>query len=197
MTSSLIALLLGFSLLTSPTDHRVVHDDARHDVLHFDVRTDSSRPAPRDRATDITRTVVDHRADRLAVQVRARRLSRSDHRLMLGEILTSGGQRFTLVVDYSTRPIDARVSLQRFSSGRELRCPGATWSASRRTDEVAASVPRSCLGDPGWVRVGLALSAAPRDLRTSWADDSRADGRVGDRHLRLGPRQASGGVARA
>lgn len=197
MTSALLSFLLGLSLLASPSSHRVVHDDARHDVLHFDVRSEASRPAPRDRATDITRTVVDHRSRRLDVQVQTSRLSRSDYRLMVGEILTSVGERFTLVVDYSTTPIDARVSLQRFSSGREVLCPGATWSVTRRTDRIAASVPRSCLGDPRWVRVGLALSSAPRDLRSSRADDSRADGRIGDRHLRLGPRQSSRGVARA
>jgi len=196
MTTSLLSFLLGVSLLATPAPHWVVHEDARHDVLHFDVGSESSTPAPRERATDITRTVVDHRTDRLVVRARARHLVRTDHRLLVGEVMTSQGQRFTLVVDYSTQPIDSRVSLQRFSSGREVRCPGTSWSVSRRTDEVAASVPRSCLDQPRWVRVGLALSAAPRSLRSSWTDDSRTHGRVGDQHLRLGPRQTSRGVSR-
>lgn len=169
--------------------HRLVHHDAQRDVLRFDVRSETSRPAPRDRATDITSTTVDHRSDRLVVQVEARRLIRSEYRLMVAEILTSGGSRFNLVVDYATTPIDARVRLERFASSREVRCPGASWSVRRRTDRVGASIPGSCLGDPSWVRVGLALTAAPRNLRSSWADDSRAPGRIGDRHLRLGPRQ--------
>lgn len=170
-------------------DHRVVHHDARHDVVDFDVASDTSRPAPRNRTTDITTTVVDHQAGRLVVQTRAERLSRSDYRLMIAEILASDGSRFTLVVDYSTTPIDARMRLERFASAREVRCPGASWSISRPAHRVAASIPNSCLGDPGWVRVGIALVAAPHNLKSSWADDSRARGRVGDRHLVLGPRQ--------
>jgi hypothetical protein len=170
-------------------DHRIVHHDARHDVVRFDFRSDTSRPAPGDRATDITTTIVDHQTARLVVQARARHLSRSGYRLMVAEILASDGSRFTLVVDYSTTPIDSRVSIERFASGRDVKCAGASWSISGPAHRVGASIPTSCLGDPGWVRVGVALTAAPHNLGTSWADDSRARGRVGDRHLELGPRQ--------
>lgn len=170
-------------------DHRIVHHDARHDVVHFDVASGRSRPAPRNRATDITTTVVDHQVGRLVVVARARHLSRSGYRLMVAEILASDGSRFTLVVDYSTTPTNARVSLERFASSREVRCPGASWSINRPAHRVAASVPTSCLGNPRWVRVGIALIAAPHNLKTTWADDSRARGHIGDRHLRLGPRQ--------
>lgn len=172
-----------------PGNHRVVHRDARRDVVHFDVETEKKRPAPRNRTTDITTTVVDHQADQLTVQAQVRRLSRSGYRFMVSEILASDGKRYSLDVEYSTTLIAERVSLRRFSSGREVRCPDVTWSIDRSADQVAASVPTSCLGDPEWVRVGLALAYAPRDLRTSTADDSRTRGRIGDEHLRLGPRQ--------
>ena len=169
--------------------HRVVHHDARRDVLLFDEKSQTRRPAPRDRATDIITTVVDHRASSLVMHVRARQLVRSGYRLMIAEILTSEGQRFEFVVDYSTVPIDARISLMKFGSGATVSCAGASWSMSASVNQVAASIPDSCLGDPDEVRVGVALSAAPRDLKTSWADDSRARGRIGDEHLELGPRQ--------
>ena len=172
-----------------PGDHRVVHHDARRDVLLFDIESEKSKPVPRDRTSDIVTTVVDHRTDRLDVQARVRQLSRSGYRLMIAEILASDGRRYELTVDYSTTPIDARVSLRRFASSRDVACPGATWSVDRSTDRIDASVPSSCLGDPGWVRVGLAVVAAPHDLKTSRADDSRDRGHVGDRHLVLGPRQ--------
>jgi len=169
--------------------HRVVHQDARRDVLRYSYETDSSRPAPRDRATDIVRTVVDHRPDRLVVQARVRELSRSGYRLFIAEILTSEGKRFELTVDFSTKPIAARVTLTRFSSSADVECPGATWALTRSVNRVQASVPRSCLGDPGWVRVGLGVVASPRNLKSSWADDSRTKGKIGERHLVLGPRQ--------
>ncbi len=169
--------------------HRVVHHDARGDVLRFDVESEASRPAPRDRATDITRTVVDHQSERLAVRAHVRDLGRAGYHLMITEILTSEGRRYELDVDYSIQPIGPRVSLRRFASGTEITCPGAAWSLRRSTDRVAVSVPTSCLGDPGWIRAGVGLVAATRDLATSLADDSRTRGRVGNRHLELGPRQ--------
>lgn len=169
--------------------HRVVHRDARRDVVHFDTETEERRPAPRDRSTDIVRTVVDHRTARTVVQARTRQLERSAYRMMIVEILTSGDRRFELVVDYARTPIDARISLRRFATGRDVPCPGASWSLTWSTKQVGVSVPNSCLGDPRWIRVGVATVAAPYDLTTSRADDSRTRRRVADRHLTLGPRQ--------
>ena len=196
LSPALVSTASATTLSTTPSnhsparaDHRIVHHDARHDVVHFDFESDTSRPAPGDRATDITTTIVDHQTGRLVVQARPRHLSRSGYRLMVAEILASDGRRFTLVVDYSTTPIDSRVSIERFASGREVKCSGASWSISGPAHRVGASIPTSCLGNPGWVRVGVALTAAPHNLKTSWADDSRTRGRIGDRHLKLGPRQ--------
>lgn len=169
--------------------HRVVHRDARRDVVHFDTETQERRPAPRDRSTDIVRTVVDHRTARTVVQARTRQLERSAYRMMIVEILTSGDRRLELVVDYARTPIDARISLRRFATGRDVPCPGASWSLTWSTKQVGVSVPNSCLGDPRWIRVGVATIAAPFDLTTSRADDSRTRGRLPDRHLTLGPRQ--------
>lgn len=169
--------------------HRVVHLDARRDVLLFDYESETSKPAPRNRATDIVKTVVDHRPGRLVVQTRVRELSRSDYHLMIAEILTPAGKRFELLVDFSTKPIGPRISLTPFNSVRDVRCPDATWSVNPSVDRIEASVPNSCLGDPGWVRVGLGVVASPRDLKTSWADDSRTTGRIAEEHLKLGPRQ--------
>ena len=172
-----------------PGEHRVVHRDPRHDVLRFDIKTEASRPAPRDRGSDIVRTVVDHQAEQVVLQARVRQLSRSGYRLMIAEILASDGRRYQLTVDYAAKPIGARVSLARFASSAEVSCPGATWSIDRSADRIDASVPTSCLGDPKWIRVGIAVIAAPHDLKTSLGDDSRTQGRVADEHLRLGPRQ--------
>jgi hypothetical protein len=173
-------------------DHRVVHHDARRDVVRVDLASGTSRPAPRERDTDITRTVVDHRAHRLVVRAKPRHVSRSGYRFMVAEILAPDRRRFTLTVDYSTTPIDSRVSLERFASGRSVKCAQLSWSIRRQARLVVASVPTACLGDPRWVRVGVALTAATRNLKTAWADDSRARGRIGDRHLKLGPRQHKG-----
>ncbi len=168
--------------------HRVVHHDARGDVVLFNEKTEKRAPAPDDRATDITTTLVDHRAHRLVVHTRVRHLSRAGYRFLISEIRTSDGRHYELDLDYSAHPIGARVSLVR-SPGTDVRCPGASWAINRSANRVDASIPSSCLGDPRWVRVGVAMVGAPLDLETSWGDDSRAEGRIGDRHLKLGPRQ--------
>ena len=83
--------------------HRVVHRDARADVLLFPEGSETGKPAPGDRATDVVKTVVDHRADQLVVEARVRQLSRSGYRLMIAEILTSSGKRYQLA-RRTTRP---------------------------------------------------------------------------------------------
>ncbi|MCW2852601.1 MAG: hypothetical protein JWM84_2265 [Nocardioides sp.] len=170
-------------------EHRVVHRDARRDAIRFDTESEKQTPAPRNRTADVTTTVVDHQTDRLVLHTRVRQLSRSGYRLMIGEILTSDGRRLDLIVDYSKRPIDGRISLTRSASGAEVACPDATWAIKRSAKRVTATIPRSCLGEPTWVRVGLGMVAAPRNLRTSLGDDARLSGRVNDEHLKLGPRQ--------
>lgn len=169
--------------------HRIVHHDARHDVLRLTGASEKKTPAPRDRSTDITTTVVDHRVHRLLLRAHVRHLTRSGYRLMITEVLTSDGKRYDLVLDYSTTPIGPRVTFERFKSGQDVACSGVAWSVKRTSNRVAASVPTSCLGDPGWVRVGVGMIGARHDLKTSWVDDSRTRGHVSDQHLRLGPRQ--------
>ena len=173
---------------SEPLPHRVAHRDARRDVFVFDLPDDSSRPAPRNRTTDVRTTVVDHRADELLIRTRVRQLSRSGYRLMVSEILTSDGRRYELVVDYSLRPIGPRISLTRSGSAADVSCPDASWSFTGSVEQIEATVPTSCLRTPGWVRVGVGVVSSPRDLTRSWADDSRTRGRVGE-HLVLGPRQ--------
>ena len=196
LSPALVSTASATTLSTTPSnhsparaDHRIVHHDARHDVVHYDFESDTSRPAPSyraDRHHHDNRRPPDRQTRRTGASVAP---SRSGYRLMVAEILASDGRRFTLVVDYSTTPIDSRVSIERFASGREVKCSGASWSISGPAHRVGASIPTSCLGNPGWVRVGVALTAAPHNLKTSWADDSRTRGRIGDRHLKLGPRQ--------
>lgn len=169
-------------------DHRVVHLDARRDVIRLDLETDAQAPAPLERPTDVTRTVVDHQADRVVLRVRVRDLSRTGYRLVVAEIVTSDGRRYEVDVDYSTKPIGPRISIIRFA-GHDVDCAGATWDIDRAADQVSAYVPTPCLNDPAWIRVGLGVVGATRDLTKSWADDSRVVGRVGEDQPRLGPRQ--------
>lgn len=172
-----------------PDDHRVVHLDARADVRRLDLETDKSSPDPGNRASDITKTVVDHQADQVFLQTRVRELKRSGYRLMIATLVVSDGRRFEFDVDYSLDPIGPRISLMKSKTGSEVECPDASWSIDRSRDRVTGTVPTSCLGDPAWIRVGIGIVGGSKDLRAGWADDSRTAGRLPELHPTLGPRQ--------
>ena len=122
-TAAFTPILEASATAESGEGHRVVHHDARRDVLLFDAKSETRAPAPHNRATDITTTLVDHRASRLVVHARVRHLSRSGYRFLISEIRTSDGRHYELDVDYSAHPIGTRVSLVR-SPGRGGRLQG-------------------------------------------------------------------------
>jgi hypothetical protein len=168
--------------------HRVVHRDAQHDVLIWDLEGDSTSPDPTNTTSDIVRTIVNHGARRLSLTAELQHLGRGQYRMLLSEIHASDGVNYLLTVDYARTPIGARLTLER-ASGKPVACPGATWSVDAAADTVATSVPRSCLHDPDWVRVGVGSVSAPSDLSVSRADDSRRNGTLNPDHVRVGPRQ--------
>jgi len=168
--------------------HRVVHRDAAADVLVWHVQDDSTTADPDNTSSDIVRTVVDHAAHRLAVRVELRQLARDHHRLVFTEIRSAARPTYQLTLDYSRTPIGPRITLEQ-GPGTRVPCPGATWSIDTTTETVSLSVPRSCLGGPAWVRVGVGTVGAPGGLAESWVDDSRRTGSVDADHVRLGPRQ--------
>ena len=42
-------------------------------------------------------------------------------------------------------------------NGATIRCAGVTRSVKRDVERATVSIPRSCLGRPGWVRVGAGV----------------------------------------
>lgn len=165
--------------------HRVVHRDAVRDVTAFD--RGEGEATSTNQATDIIRTVVDHRAERLTVSARLRAIQRTGYRLLVSEIRTREGGHFWLEVVYTRKTGEPHVSLD--SNRGSVECPGLTWALDRDRSRVLGSVPRSCLDDPGWVRVGVATFSAARNFSGWFIDDSRRDGSSGEDHLALGPRQ--------
>lgn len=208
LTTALVGPLIG-TLLAAPTSaaapartastlspqliraapHTVRHLDATRDVALFDPesRSDTPSPLPANRSTDIVSTVVQHRARRLAVRVELRNTARSGYRFVVAGLRTPADEHFDILLDYSRRPASGRVEVTG-SRGRPVSCPGRSWSLDPATAHVRVSVPRSCLGDPRWVRVGVGTTAVSRDFDSIRGDDSRRDGLARNR-LVLGPRQ--------
>lgn len=171
MRSTLIAAAAAFCLTAgvAPSAYAdtLVREDAPRDVVRLEL-SGGGEPqierAPRKFDPDVRRVAVDHRDRFLLVRVKYAGL---DRRVWRGEnvtVRTSGGrvlmamafviekgrwQGFTSLedVDLENTP-DCRALRHHFDYGANV----GTWS-----------IPRSCLGNPRWVRVGVSASrGAPR-----------------------------------
>jgi len=120
------------------------HRDHRHDLIWFDGQQHSARP----RATnpDITRVTIRHGAHQVSVRVAAREVTRRTD-LAVVRIVTPEGRYWVSVFldeDY----------VMVMQHDQEVTCPRATASRFVRRDLVTITVPRRCLDNPRWVKVG-------------------------------------------
>jgi hypothetical protein len=58
---------------------------------------------------------------------------------------------------------------------REVRCPGLRTKRDVGRDTLLLSVPRSCLGNPRWVRAGVVLYTPHPDVDHMRVDDGFSD----------------------
>jgi hypothetical protein len=150
--------------------------DARQDVraCEFDLTStcdDITEKAalPHDRRRDITRLSVDHGADSVVVVLALRDVGRHDRetshdvalrtRDRLYDVQVYPGRRGKAEVDFaSLRPVrdpDA-PECGRVLTVHDRECLGLVADLAPAANTVTVTIPRSCLGDPRWVRVGAA-----------------------------------------
>lgn len=203
---SLLAVVLSAGLvLFGPASHadRSVTADAPSDALlvSFDESPGSTgfstAPAPDQSSVDITRTVVQHRTDRLRVTVRFRDLEltrRAFHFTSLRVLTPEAG--YDLDVENLTGR-DGSAELRRGS--RTVECRGLRSSMDEDTDRVVVSVPTACLSAPRWVRIGVAAIEVDADLTPQpsgemqvFADDGHRPGRISENSIAKGPKVFAG-----
>lgn len=129
---------------------RRVHD-ARGDVLRVAEREgkDVFAPAPARRHGDITAFKVAHRDAAVVGTVRVRTLTHHDRFFGAVLQLRTGQATYTAVV-YRLKvgqPLETQ-----FDGGGRHSCARLRYHLDYGHDTVAISVPRTCLGDPAWVR---------------------------------------------
>ena len=203
---ALLAVVLSTGLvLAGPAAHadRVVTDDAASDALLVsfgESREDpefSTVPAPDQTSVDVTRTVVQHRTDRLRVTVRFRdlQLNRRAFHFTSLRVLTPA-TTYTVDVENLTGRGGA-AELRRGS--RTVECRGLRSSMDEVTDRVVLSVPTACLSAPRWVRIGVAAIEVDSDLTPEpsgemqvFADDGHRAGRISENSIAKGPRVFAG-----
>lgn len=151
---------------------RYIHVDATQDVVKYVGETVT--PAPEQADGDIAYTKVRHRAHSVVLTIRYRELNPGNYKVHYFAIRTAKMRRFVSLVSIPGH--SAGKVLMTTAKDKKVRC-----HVTRKIDYTANSatvwVPRSCLGKPRWVKVGIAaLDSDTSNLSTAYIDDARTTG---------------------
>jgi hypothetical protein len=76
---------------------------------------------------------------------------------------------------FTGKDVDPEVIITRTGSTDPLACKGAKVALKKKSNSLVTTVPRSCLGNPTWVRVGAASLTFDAELN-AWVDGARGKG---------------------
>lgn len=187
---TLIAGLIGFGWPAYAEKHQAV--DATGDVIQFDNDgggNNSSMPAPDDTQADVMRSVVNHKRGRVLIRVHVRDLTTptgGDIRELTAFIRSNKRwQTATLMKFGSNSPV-----VDIYGRRGNIKCRGIQKKMRAREDLLEMSIPRSCLGNPQWVRVGIGTFSGT--TQGAFVDDAHRIGGAFDHPLRLTPKLRRG-----
>jgi hypothetical protein len=183
-----VPALAGLALIAVPaTAHAQTyrHTDARKDVVRVTDSADRHRLAPRVQDADITKVRFTHAGSTVTARLSLRKVTDRTNYLV-GSLRTPKG-RFDVMATVDTGEITLLTG-----SGRTVACADASVHASKPKDQVTLRIPRSCLGDPRWVRVGVGVVVVKSSAATYFADDALRSRAINDSRLTLSPRVRRG-----
>jgi len=184
-----VALLIPGTAHAVDRPHVRSHTDAAHDVGRS-VRDSSDHEtitaAPGRTDGDVLRSVVRHRARSVLVELELASLRRSG--LAVGESLRIVTDRHVeRDITVQLVPGTGRTTVYvEGRNGQDRPCPGITAKLDFAHATTSVSVPRSCLGRPDWVRVGVGAFKQTSES-TYFFDDAGVRAGRGDQLL-LGAR---------
>jgi hypothetical protein len=151
---------------------KYVHLDAPGDVVSFTSTSDTA--APDQTNGDITRSTVRHRARKVVLTMRFRDLNGSGYTVYAYAIRTG---KMTRHVSLVTIPGHHRGKvLMTTAKGKTVRCR-TTRSIDYTANTATVGIPRSCLGRPRWVKVGMGMVTSPTEkFTTGFGDDAGTNG---------------------
>jgi hypothetical protein len=149
-----VSLTLAVSVIATGTAAAqaevLVTPDASGDVVGVLIYSDGTRtPYPETEDGDIVRTRVAHRDDRVRIRIEYRDLLRKGHRDDFVRIRTDEGLKRDIIVESGPRNPRGRATMYR--GLWSFKCQ-VDHRKSFRDSVLVIDVPRSCLGNPSWVR---------------------------------------------
>lgn len=164
------AVLAGAFVLAAPAAAeaaRYDHADAAGDVARCGDTACTTVAYASTQEPDIRRVSIQHRLHKVVVQAAFADIRRSASRQGFGmEVLTNESVRRTYTVEVEGPTVRSWFSRP---SG-VVSCSGLERRIDFTANTVLLVIPRTCLGSPGWVRVGVGAYAAVGDALR--ADDA-------------------------
>lgn len=186
--ASLLLTVSALALVAPPAHaERKSYDDVRADMV---VRESTDR-APQAKEGDIKRVTTNHQRSRLTVTTKY--VARPDQ--FVGLRIAVPRRKFYVSLGFFNFPgMPPGEAIQLTEEGVEepVTCPGLRHvTMPDHAQAVRVRIPRSCLGDPRWVRVGS--YAASDENGVSYADESRRVGGADEQYkIRVGPKVKPG-----
>lgn len=189
--STAAVLALGATAAPALADSHTTRD-ARHDVAVLPNDTDlvGQHPDARRREGDVTSLRVTHNQHRVRITMRYRALHRPSAKqgaIHTFHLRTNEHESFDVTMVTSPEVLQGDAA---FIGPEDADCRGLRSRISYRHDSVRVSIPRRCLSNPRWVRVGAGYGGFSTVTRGGCFDD--AQGRRIHQELVLGPRVRRG-----
>jgi len=166
-------------LPTAAHADRYVHSDVAGDVASSVGSSTTFTPAPERVVGDVVSSMVNHKRRTVVLRLQYRDLANdSEYDEHVFFVHTSKMNRVVRL--YASNAVPGGRAVMTKANGKKVACHvGRHIDYARNTATVI--IPRSCLGQPRWVKAGLGgvMLAGLTQANTQWIDDALATGTNG------------------
>lgn len=127
---------------------------------------------------DITGTVIKHAGSKVKIKIYHRDLAKTGYTVSLISVRSNKGKKAQRNFSIAAIPgaYYGKVMTTN-ASGKKKSCK-TTKTLDYAANTTLLVIPRSCLGNPKWVRVGIGVVSTADDFETTFVDDARTKGTV-------------------